>query len=211
MKVELQKIQGNWNWGRALNIHTVSSTPIFDEDGEIAGWNTIRTDIGEELYRLKYWKSETNATKIQRVERISEKVNEVISKLIKKASKKLDKSFKIDYIVPVPPSQGRNFQPVEELAKKISELSSIPLDLKSLKKVKSTREIKGINDIHERQKLLEDAFDIEAKIYKKKNILVIDDLYRSGTTLKAITSVLKNKGKAKNVIVITITKTRSNR
>lgn len=211
MKVELQKIQGNWNWGRALNIHTISSTPIFDEDGEIRGWDTVRTDIGEELYRLKYWKSETDSTKLQRVERISEKVSKVISKLIKKVSKKADKPFEIDYIIPVPPSQGRSFQPVEELAKKISELSSIPLDLESLKKVKSTKEIKNINDIHERQKLLEDAFDIEEKIYKKKNILVIDDLYRSGTTLKAITNILKNKGKAKSVIVITITKTRSNR
>ena len=49
------KINGRWNEGWALDLHTTSSYPIKDEDGNITGWDTIRPPIAEELYRLKYW------------------------------------------------------------------------------------------------------------------------------------------------------------
>ena len=44
-----------------------------------------------------------------------------------------------------------------------------------------------------------------------KNILLIDDLYRSGATLKVATNLLYSKATVKNVYVLTMTKTRSNR
>ena len=59
--------------------------------------------------------------------------------------------------------------------------------------------------------MLNDAFDVKDGCLLGKNIVLIDDLYRSGSTLKAITTSLKNKGKAKNVIVVVLTKTRSKR
>ena len=42
-------------------------------------------------------------------------------------------------------------------------------------------------------------------------ILLVDDLYRSGTTLRVATDLLKTTGKAEKVSVLTMTKTRSNR
>ena len=44
-----------------------------------------------------------------------------------------------------------------------------------------------------------------------KNILLFDDLYRSGETLKAVCNIVANQGGANNVYVLTITKTRSKR
>ncbi|WP_337738617.1 ComF family protein [Agrobacterium vitis] len=43
-----------------------------------------------------------------------------------------------------------------------------------------------------------------------KNILLFDDVFRSGTTLNEITKVLLEQGQASSVRVLTITKTRSN-
>ncbi|MDL1958237.1 MAG: hypothetical protein LWX01_00875 [Deltaproteobacteria bacterium] len=44
-----------------------------------------------------------------------------------------------------------------------------------------------------------------------RNVLLIDDLYRSGATLNAVTVALKDKGKAKEVYVLTLTMTRRKR
>jgi predicted amidophosphoribosyltransferase len=43
-----------------------------------------------------------------------------------------------------------------------------------------------------------------------KKVLLVDDLYRSGATLNAITDLLLTEGKAASVSVLTITRTRSN-
>ena len=40
--------------------------------------------------------------------------------------------------------------------------------------------------------MLNDAFDVKDGCLLGKNIVLIDDLYRSGSTLKAITTSLKN-------------------
>lgn len=80
-----------------------------------------------------------------------------------------------------------------------------------MKKLKSTSQIKSIEDAEKRIEILKNAFDIEDLRYKNKNILLFDDLYRSGSTLEEIAKVLKNKGKIKNVFVLTITRTRTKR
>ena len=211
MEIKLQKLNGNWNWGRALNLHTISSTPIKDENDNITGWVTKRTEIGEELYKLKYWTSENSKIKSERVEKIAKEAQQLLARLIKNTSAKHGKPFEIDCIIPIPPSKSRRYQPVVELAKKVAELSNILLDLSTLKKVKSTSQLKEIVDIEERKKVLEGAFDIQENVFRNKNVLLFDDLYRSGATLKAITEVIKNKGKAKNVLVLTVTKTKSKR
>ena len=58
---------------------------------------------------------------------------------------------------------------------------------------------------------MENAFGVIDNRYEGKNVLLFDDLYRSGTTLKELTSVLYKYGKVKNVYIITMTKTRVNR
>lgn len=44
-----------------------------------------------------------------------------------------------------------------------------------------------------------------------KNVLLVDDLYRSGSTLFVATDILYQQAKATGVFVLTMTKTRSNR
>jgi len=115
-------------------------------------------------------------------------------------------------IMPVPPSNlNRKFQPVIEIAENTSSILDIPMCIDSLVKNKVTHELKEIVDFEERKEILKDAFNIQNDCIESKNILLFDDLYRSGATLRVITEILYNKGKVNNVYVLTLTKTRSKR
>lgn len=75
----------------------------------------------------------------------------------------------------------------------------------------STPELKDITSPGEREEILRNAFKLAGTFnLQDKNVLLIDDLYRSGATLRAITDILYKKGNVKNVCVLALTKTRSN-
>lgn len=198
MELNIQKLHGHWTDGYALDLHTISSTPAgVDEHGKQL-WDTKRPPIAEELYRLKYWREK------YRVDTIAKPAAELLDKY--KAT------WQLDLIIPIPPSDmTREFQPVYELAKAIGRMTNLAVDFKTLKKVKSTSELKSIDDADERKEILKDAFGIELNSLQGKDVLLFDDLYRSGETLNAACDIIKNKGKARNVYVLTITKTRSKR
>jgi predicted amidophosphoribosyltransferase len=69
--------------------------------------------------------------------------------------------------------------------------------------------LKDIYDYHERLKLLQNNLSVANNIIGGKNILVFDDLFRSGATLNAATKVLYEEGKVARIYVLTLTKTRS--
>lgn len=198
MEINPIKLEGKWNEGWALDLHTISSHPVHDDDGIIIRWDTKRPPIAEELYRLKYWKEKW------RIESIAIPASNFLRHYIDK--------WQIDLIVPIPPSDiTREFQPVEEIAKLIGKQVNLPVNNKLIQKVKSTTQLKTINDPQQRRAILKDAFKIEFNSLMGKDILVFDDLYRSGETLSAVCDVLLNKGNAKGVYILTITKTRSKR
>lgn len=96
-----------------------------------------------------------------------------------------------------------------EIAKGISSQLRIPLLTDALVKTEETPQLKNVYDYEERLKLLNNKFSASASLTAGKNVLLFDDLYRSGATLSAITSVLFHQGKVKKVYVLSLTKTRS--
>lgn len=191
MEINPQYLIGYWKEGWALDLHTLYSISIAPE---LNIWDTKRPPIAEELYLLKYRNEKFRAKNIAKV------ASEFLTA----------KERNINVIIPIPPSNtSRLFQPVYEIAEHISNLCQTPLDTSSLKKVKSTSQLKNIYDPNQRKELLKDAFDIEESCLINKNVLVFDDLYRSGEILNAACDVIINKGKARVVYVLTITKTRS--
>ncbi|MEQ8474019.1 MAG: phosphoribosyltransferase family protein [Marinoscillum sp.] len=193
------EIKGVWNEGFAMDLHTTKSEPSeLDEDGNVLSWHTLRPPIGEELYRLKYWREK------HRAETIALPTSDLINEK--------NASWKIDVLIPMPPSElDRAFQPVYEIAHHISHKLGIPLDLDYLRKAKSTSQLKSIMDPTKRKELLKDAFSVASDKYKQKNVLLFDDLYRSGSTVTEATRTLLNSGNVDKVYVVTITKTRSKR
>lgn len=115
----------------------------------------------------------------------------------------------IDVILPVPPSNlDRPFQPVYEIATELGKKLNKKVCFTSIKKIKKTPELKGITDLAKRSEILADAFEIDCTEIEGRVVLLFDDLYRSGASLNAITSVLIKAG-VTQVKVLTLTRTRS--
>lgn len=112
-----------------------------------------------------------------------------------------------DIIVPVPLHKKRlkerGFNQSLLLAKEISKKRKIPIDYLNLKRIRWTEpqiNLKG----EERLKNVRGSFAVEnARVFKNKNILLIDDVYTTGATVKECSKVLKKTG-AKGVFVLTL-------
>jgi competence protein ComFC len=193
-KFQARKIPGRWRDGYALDLHTLSSTPLgYDEFGHMQ-FETTRSEVGELLYKLKFNRDKTV------VPAIVEALEEFMT------------SWKprVDAIVPVPPSSERPLQPVIVLARALSRRLAIPL-VDCVKKVRETPQLKNVTDLDERLRLLKGLHHVDRSAIRGKKILLFDDLYRSGATMNAITDVLYDTGGAAQVFALAVTRTRSHR
>jgi competence protein ComFC len=194
VKFDPKSLDGRWVKGVALDVHTISSTHVGVDQYGRDQFETEYSPLGELLYRLKY-KGDASAAP------------EIVAAAVKFLRPNLSK---FDIIVPVPPSNQRAVQPVPLLANGIGRALGVPV-WNCVSKTKSTAALKGVLDPEKRKEVLQGVFEVDAKRTARKNILLFDDLYRSGTTLNEICDVLMDEGRAESVRVLTITKTRSNR
>jgi len=112
----------------------------------------------------------------------------------------------IDLIVPVPISKGglkqRGFNQTELLARQISRRLGVKMEPQLIRRVKETPPQVELSR-EEREKNLLSAFKIEdtKKVYRK-SILLVDDVYTTGSTSRECTRVLLEAG-ASRVCIIT--------
>jgi len=197
MEINLKPLLGNWTHGWALDQHTVRSSGEIDSSIRPT-FDTERTEIGEAIFRLKYRDDLSQVEPIART----------ISEFIRGRSELRD----IKAILAVPPSQWRrSFQPVEKVASRVGELLGLPAPDDYLLKARPTLPLKGITDKRRRRQELDDAFSVLDKRFADQHVLLFDDLYRSGETLKAVTGALLFHGNVAMVSVVAATSTRSNR
>jgi predicted amidophosphoribosyltransferase len=193
VKINPIKIEGHWLSGIALDLQTTSSTPIgYNEFGHMQ-FDTKRPEIAELLFRLKN-RSDKDAA----------------GPIIETAASFLSgHRDKFDCIVPVPPSHERVLQPVTVLAEGIGKALGVPV-LSCIKVTRPTTQLKNVTDPEERKVHVQGLYQIDAAQTQWRKVLLFDDLFRSGTTMNAITDELLGDGKAREVRALTITKTRSN-
>lgn len=120
-----------------------------------------------------------------------------ISDLYKKI---IDENFKDDFdiIVPVPTDPGRKstFKPVYEISIILSKYYDKKLSAKNLVKIKNTEKQSSLN-YNKRIKNLNKAFIIkDPEVLTGKKILLIDDVYTTGTTVKKCSLLLKKYSKS---------------
>lgn len=188
------KISGPWTSGYVLDLHTISSTLIGHDEFGHAQFDTKHSEIGELLYRLKY-----------RNDRSS------IPELVDAAYESFIRSQNIDFsaIVAVPPTKTyRSFQPVLVLAGEIANRFKIPMLDSAIRKDKEIPELKNVYDAEQRKRLLDGAFAVNETAVRGQRILLVDDLYRSGATMSAITELLLASGVSK-VFAFAFTQTRT--
>lgn len=189
---EKRRILGLWRVGWALDLHTISSTPMgYDEFGHMQ-FDNKRSEMGELLYKLKFRSDQT-----------------VVQEIVDAVAKIVQPGAGIDVIVPVPPSAVRIVQPVQVLANAIGQRLQIPV-VECVKRTKVIAQLKNVRDLDERARLLEGAHSVEKEAVKGRKVLLFDDLYRSGATMNSITTLLYDEGEAREVVALTITRTRTN-
>ncbi|MBI4217038.1 MAG: ComF family protein [Chloroflexi bacterium] len=196
VSISPKPLPGKWTAAYSLDLHTTSSDFLgYDEYGHEV-FDTKRTEMGELLYRLKF-KSDKSVTRV---------IVETVVKFIR------DKGWAINLVIPVPPSKAsRSFQPVILLAQTIANELKVEYCIACVVKVKDTPQLKNVFDPDKRRELLQNAFAVASQKLAGQNILLFDDLYRSGATLESVGKTLTEKGKVKTIYALTLTRTRSNR
>lgn len=191
MQVNVQKIFGKWDIGYSLDKHTISSTFTGNNEYGHPTFDTTRTEIGEALYQLKY-NSDRN-----KVTMLAKQIVDSLGNHFQSAS----------LIIPMPPSKQRIFQPVKEIAKQVAVLMNVPYNENLLVKASSTDQMKNIPLKEERIKALCSAFKVnDALADGQYNVLIVDDLYDTGSSLEAATVMLKQYTKINKIFVATITR-----
>src|SRR5215204_7099985 len=129
MRLDPRTLQGEWDDGRVLDRHVSSSEFIgYNEYGH-SQFESIRTELGELLYRLKY-RSDYSA-----VAPIAQVARHFISSW----------QPEIEVIVPAPPSRSRAVQPLFQIADELGRLLKLPVDKTSVQKTKGTPELKNVD------------------------------------------------------------------
>jgi ATP-dependent DNA helicase RecQ len=172
-------LKGNWHTGFALDFHSSYKG---------ADWN--RSGIGDLVYRLKY---ESDAS--------------VLPGLIEHTRTLFGahpEMSQFDIIVPVPSSAQREFSPVHEFCKALSNTLGKPMQT-CVVKTRQAQPQKEMHTLPQKRDNVAGAFALNSDINGKR-ILLVDDLFDSGATLEEIARLII-KHKAARVNVLTLTRT----
>lgn len=109
-----------------------------------------------------------------------------------------DLGVRFDYIVPIPlyfyRENWRGFNQAEELGKRISEQTGVEM-VGALKRVVNTKQQSLLKDRDDRKKNLQGAYIVGSGVdLKEKTVLLVDDVFTTGSSLKEACKVLKKAG-----------------
>lgn len=107
------------------------------------------------------------------------------------------KRWDAEMLIPVPVHKSRyrkrGYNQAELLAYSITEYIDLPVDSKLLVRTKKTTAQKSLST-KERVKNLQDAFQVTKSVVQYKKIILVDDIYTTGSTADACAGALKEGG-----------------
>ncbi|MBR2187351.1 MAG: ComF family protein [Lachnospiraceae bacterium] len=115
-------------------------------------------------------------------------------------------SLGADALIPVPlhkdRQKKRGYNQASLIAKKLSKLTGIRLEDDLVRRVAATRPQKNLNR-EERRKNLKRAFLLSRNIVKLTRVIIVDDIYTTGSTVDEMSLLLKEAG-VREVYVVTV-------
>ncbi|MBR6980155.1 MAG: RecQ family ATP-dependent DNA helicase [Prevotella sp.] len=108
-----------------------------------------------------------------------------------------------DLVMYVPPTKSGDL--VKNFATRFARVINVPVS-HGLNKIRITQEQKMFQNSYSKQENVAGAFDVDEDVVKGKIILLLDDIYDSGATIKEVGKLLTQKG-AKCIVPIVIAKT----
>ena len=186
-----EPIAGPWLEGFVLDRHTISSVPTY-YIGQHLQYDTMRSPLGELLYRLKYRGEQAG-------------IADIVDTLVEF----VDRSWRpvIECIVPAPPSVHRASQPVVTIAEELGRRLGVPVVTDAVAKVKGTLQMKDVTSSQERATMLAEAIQIGGGSVLGRRVLLLDDLIEHGSTLTKVATLLNEAG-AREIRALVLTRTK---
>ena len=190
MNINPIEIKGNWDKGFVLDRHVVSSIPKGENVYGHMEFDTTRTELGELVFLFK------NRNRQECLGKIME--------LIKPFLGTWDDLKDVDIVLPVPPTKQRNYQPATEIARAVAE----HLDVSFLDDVLRNTSSEQAKNVLKTNRDMHTKIVANIKAMRPHTILLVDDLFDTGSTLHACVSVLREDPKLKKVFVLAMTRTK---
>ena len=135
------------------------------------------------IYRFKYNHQKEYASYYGRV------IADILGRKIK--------SYNADALIPVPmykaKERKRGFNQANLLAKELSRHVNIPVRNDIVVRKRSTQMMRSLGAA-ERENNIKNAFKLRSDSVKLKNVIIVDDIYTTGSTIDAVASVLRQAG-----------------
>lgn len=158
----------------------------------IRSWAVFDGPVRNALHRVKYFRD------VALAEVLSHELHIFVKEL----------NWPLNLILPVPLSKQRlkerGYNQAAILARPLAWDMGLPIQEKALRRIKDTASQVGL-DYDQRKKNVSDAFVAVEKLVARKNVLVVDDVATSGSTLDACADALWAAGVSK-VYGLTLTR-----
>ena len=184
-----QPIDGPWVEGFTLDDHIVSSVFLGYDDRDHARFDTQRTALGECVYRLKF----QGGPSADIVETAVAFVRE-------------HWPGELDCVIAPPPSVSRRTQPAVVIAEEIAEDLGLPFKPDAVSKAIPTSQMKNVASPQDRQALLNAALQAGDECVRDMRVLVVDDLWETGSTLRRVATIVGEMG-ATEIRALVMTRT----
>ncbi|MEZ2219632.1 ComF family protein [Rhizobium sp. RCC_161_2] len=193
MEVKIKRLSGNWDDGYALDKHMLSSTFVGYNASGYPMFDNHRTEAGEAIYKLKYGGVWDNSPILAKA---------VLDNIVPRFPG-------IGLVVPMPASETRARQPVNEVASDLAKLMKVTsFDGIIVKAPSATgKKLKDLGTKEAKDAELAGRFSINDAIVGngKWNALLVDDLFDSGASMEAATKALRSYAKIDGIYVVALT------
>lgn len=188
VEIHAKRMSGPWIEAFVLDRHVVSSQPI-GYVGDHLQFDTTRSPLGELVYQLKYKGGPPG---------------DIIETVTTFATEHW--SGKIDCVVSPPPSLQRARQPAEIVAEGVAGSLGVFHKVAAVVKASTTPQMKNVTP-QERTRLLGAAIQPGADAVAGMRVLIVDDLWETGSTMRRVAEVLGAMG-ASEIRALAMTQTK---